>query len=80
MDVNKDWTYKEALYFIDLVKEKYEDITRSFYVVKQKRTLFEKAYKIKKDIYALNFEDWRKDKLWEYINGDIEYIKLWEFI
>lgn len=24
-------------------------------------------------IYSLPFEEWRRDRLWEYLNGDIEF-------
>jgi hypothetical protein len=82
MDVNMKWNYKESLFFITLVKKKYEDIMLSFSVFGGNKECFEKAYKIKKDIYSLDFgenEEWKKDKLWEYMNGDIEYSQLWDF-
>lgn len=78
--VNKKWNYKESLYFIDAIKKHYEDIMLSFSILGGNYKTFEKAYEIKKGIYSLEFEEWKKDKLWEYINGDVEYIQLWSFV
>lgn len=78
--VNNNWNYKESLFFIDLVKKSYEDIMLSFSIFGGNFNLYEKAYKIKKDIYSLSFEEWKKDKLWEFINGDVEYYELWNFV
>lgn len=83
MDVDEKWNYKECLYFIGLVKEKYEGIKRSFCCLGGNKEYFEAVIKMKKDIYNLKFgeyEEWKKDKLWEYLNGDIEYIQLWRFV
>jgi hypothetical protein len=41
---------------------------------------FEIMYNLKKDIYNLKFEMWKRDKLWEYLNNDISYVDLWRFI
>lgn len=75
MDVNKEWNYKESLLFIDAVKRKYEGIMLSFSVINKNILLRE----IKEDIYSLKFEEWKRDKLWEYLNNDIDYINLWQF-
>ena len=83
MNVNSKWNYRESLYFIDVIKRHYEDILLSFSIFGNNKEYFEKAYKIKKDIYSLEFEEreeWKKDKLWEYLNGDIQYVDLWKFV
>lgn len=80
MDVNKEWNYKESLYFINAVKRKYEDIMLSFSVFNNNKNTDNSLRKIKKDIYSLKFEEWKRDKLWEYINDDIDYVSLWQFI
>ena len=77
--VDKTWNYKESLYFIDAVKKHYEDIMLSFSVYGKNQEKRNKIREIKKDIYKLNFEQWKKDKLWEYIVDDIEYTELWKF-
>lgn len=78
--VNSNWTYKESLFFIDIIKKEYEGVMLSFSILGGNSKQYEKAYQIKKDIYSLNFEEWQKDKLWEYLNDDIEYMTLWQFI
>lgn len=80
MDVNKEWNYKESLYFINAVKRKYEDIMLSFSVFNNNKNTDNSLRKIKKDIYSLKFEEWKRDKLWEYLNNDIEYVELCKFI
>ena len=80
MEVNSDWDYKESLFFIDYIKNKYEDVLLSFCVFGGNKDYFEKVYSIKKSIYSLKFEEWKKDKLWEYLNNDIKYDELWGFV
>ena len=44
---------------------------------------FEKIIQVKRQIYNLDFgekENWKKDKLWEYLNNDITYTELWAFV
>ena len=78
--VNNNWNYKECLYFIGDIKNHYEDILRSFSIYGKNQDKRNKIREIKKSIYDLSFEYWKKDKLWEYINNDIEYIDLWRFV
>lgn len=78
--VDKGWSFKESLFFINSIKENYKGFMTSFCVFGGNKEYFEKVYNLKKDIYALSFEEWRKDKLWEYLNDDISYIDLWRFV
>ena len=78
--VDKSWNYKECLYFIGNVKNYYEDIMHSFSVYGKNQDKRNKIRELKKSIYDLSFEYWKKDKLWEYINNDIEYVELWRFV
>lgn len=80
MNVNENWNYKESLYFICLVKNKYMGIKRSFSCFGGNKECFKQIMEMKKDIYSLNFEEWKKDKLWEYLNDDISYVDLWFFV
>lgn len=83
MEINEKWNYKECLFFISLVKERYMRIMRSFSPFGGNRECFEQIIEMKKSIYNLQFgeyEEWKKDKLWEYLNDDIEYITLWKFV
>ena len=78
--VDKTWNYKESLYFIGDVKRHYESIMLSFSVYGGNFKPRDDIRKLKNEIYALEFETWKKDKLWEYITGDIEYTELWKFV
>lgn len=80
MQVNSSWNYKESLFYINYIKSSYVNIMLSFSIFGDNLELLEKIRKLKKSIYSLRFEEWKKDKLWEYINDDIEYIDLWRFI
>ena len=78
--VNSEWTYKESLCYIRQLKAKYEGFMTSFCVFGGNKDYFEKVYNFKKEIYSLTFEDWKIDKLWEFLNDDISYIDLWRFV
>ena len=78
--VNKEWSFKESLFFIDAIKKQYEDFMLSFSIFGGNYDLYVKIYDLKKNIYSLQFEEWKKDKLWEYLNNDIDYIQLWNFV
>lgn len=71
MYINKDWKYREILEHAEALKTEYKDVLASFlwYEAKE-RTEYTKQ--IKDLIYSLNIEYWRKDKIWEYFNDDIE--------
>ena len=81
--MNSKVDYKECLYFISNIKKEYEGVMHSFSIFKNNKEVFDKAYEIKNQIYSLDFgkyDNWKKDKLWEYINNDIDYIELWKFV
>lgn len=80
MDVYENMTYKESVLLVDLIKQDYEALTLFFDTSDNRKELLRQKYSIKKQIYSLNFEEWKKDKLWEYINDDVEYSQLWRFI
>lgn len=78
--VNSEWTYKQSLYYISSIKEEYKGFMTSFCMFGNNKEYFEIMYNLKKDIYNLKFEMWKRDKLWEYLNNDISYIELWRFV
>lgn len=80
MVINQSCNYKESLYFISDVKRHYDSIMLSFSVYGGNIKPREDIRKLKKEIYSLGFETWKKDKLWEYITNDIEYTELWKFV
>lgn len=68
MEINQDWNFKELVGVLKSLKEQYWEKVRSFSYF----DLHEKVVYIRKfrdDIYKLDFEEWKKDKAWEYINN-----------
>lgn len=66
--INKNWTYQETLKHIKALKRQYRCTLASFsYFDLHKKVIF--LQKMRDSIYALQFEYWKKDRLWEYMNG-----------
>ena len=57
---------------IETLRLQYEEVLASFSNFEQKQK-HEYMRLIKKEIYSLKMLEWKKDKIWEYING-LEYI------
>lgn len=71
MVVNIDLTYKEFIKNIEALKTNYNVFVASFFIFEAKQKLsFIKCFK--RQIYQLKFEKWKKDRIWEYLNGDID--------
>lgn len=74
--INQDWTFNEIINEIKVLKAQYKRILASF-------SYFQLKYKVqfKKEtrqlIYSLKFEEWKKDKIWDYIN-DFEFYSVLE--
>ena len=80
MQVNSSWNYKESLFYINYIKSSYVNIMLSFSMFGGNFETIDKIRQLKRSIYSLKFEEWKRDKLWEYINDDIEYTDLWSFV
>ena len=79
MIISPDLKYKELVLIIEAVKTKYKVFVASFlYFESQKQ--YECVSNLKKQVYALQFEEWKKDKIWEYLNDYEEYEELLKFI
>lgn len=65
--VNTEWTFKEVVNNLKMLKNEYKGILASFsyYEIKDK-VKFKR--KLRNYFYALNFEEWKKDKIWDYMN------------
>lgn len=70
----------ESLYFITNTKKHYEGIMSSFCVFGGNYELFKTIKELKKQIYNLNYENWKRDKIWEYLNNDISLNELCKFL
>ena len=80
MEIDESWSYKESLYYIGIIKKHYDNIMLSFSVFGGNNAYFEKVKDLKNKIYKLKFDEWKKDKLWEFLNNDIDYSMLWSFV
>lgn len=75
LQVNPNWTFKEIIIKVKALKQNYDDVLASFSCFK----LHDKIQLMKEfrnAIYLLNFEEWKKERIWDYINGDINYEEL----
>lgn len=65
--VDQDWTFKEAIKNVWALKLQYVVVLMSFSLEQRKeRTKFRRE--TRDLIYALNFEEWKRDKIWEFMN------------
>lgn len=70
--INQNWTFKQTVANIETLKFLYKGTLASFsyYDIKLRNKFL---YETKKQIYSLNFEEWKRDKLWSYMN-DYEFL------
>ena len=72
MEINENWSFKELVDNLKAIKEQYKEKVRSFsYYDLHEKVVY--IRNLRDSIYKLNFEEWKKDKVWEYIN-DYEFL------
>ena len=68
MEINQDWNFKEIVGVLKIIKEQYWEKVRSFsYFDLHEKVTYMRNFR--DDIYKLDFEEWKKDKIWDYINN-----------
>lgn len=68
LDINPNWTFKETVDNLKTLKNDYNIALASFsYFTSKERIAFLKT--TRDSFYALKFERWKKDKIWDYMNG-----------
>lgn len=68
MEINQDWNFKEIVSVLKSLKEQYWEKVRSFsYFDLHEKVVFMRNFR--DEIYKLDFEEWKKDKIWDYINN-----------
>lgn len=66
--INPNWTFKETLEHLKTLKRQYRYILTSFsYFDLHLKVLY--LQKMRDTIYSLKFEEWKKDRIWEYMNN-----------
>lgn len=77
--INPEWTFKEVVENIEVIKSKTRDIIASFSSFEIKKQVKFKR-QLRNSIYSLNFEEWKKDRVVECIYDYFEVEKLQEMI
>lgn len=65
------WDIKHILLNIEALKTEYDSSLMSFSYF-NKHELVKYKREMKKKVYSIETLDWRKDKIWSYLNGDID--------
>lgn len=75
LEIDNNWNFEEVFLRIRTLKKQYEEILASFsyFEMKKKNDFIKES---KKKFYDLNFQEWKIDKLWEYINDCEKYYVL----
>lgn len=70
MEKLKDYTFKQFVDNCEVLRCQYEELLTPFFDVRVIECW-------RKMIYSLDMPEWRRDKIWEYLNGDetIETLK-----
>ena len=69
--INPNWTFKEVVENIEVIKSCARDVIASFsYFERKQAIVFMKQ--LRDSIYSLNFEVWRCDRIVEFIYDDID--------
>ena len=67
LEINKDWTFKDIVDKVWALRDDFDSLLASFsYFDLHEKVVFLK--KTRDAIYALNFEEYKKDKIWNYMN------------
>lgn len=67
LEINPSWTFAEVVDNLWTLRETYEGLLTSFsYFDLHKKVLFMR--KTRNAFYSLNFEYWKKDKIWNFMN------------
>lgn len=68
LNINPNWGFKDTVKNIKKLRDDYRIVISSFsYFTSKERITFLKT--TRDSFYALKFERWKKDKIWDYMNG-----------
>lgn len=72
MELNENMSFREVVSILKEFKEQHKEKVRSFsYYELHEKVLYIRS--IRDTIYKMGFEEWKKDKIWEYMN-DYEFL------
>lgn len=75
--IESDWTFSDVVSNIEALKNQYNGFLTSFSVFDRRKAL-QLMRQFKTKIYSLNFEEYKRNLIWRYINDEIEYEELLE--
>lgn len=72
INIDKNWSFKDIVLNLWTLRGEYYTILASFsYFETHEKVEFIKQ--LRNDIYSLNFDESKKDKIWDFMNGN-EYM------
>lgn len=74
--VDHSWSFRECVFKMRTLKAQYQVVLMSFSFTKNSHEETKFIRETRKTIYSLPYDEWKKDKIWEYMNDDMEYIDL----
>lgn len=80
--IDPNWTFRDLVKNIKKVKQEYSfclsffSYDYTFEELKYKNNIIRET---KRKIYAIDVEEWKKDKIWEYLNG-YEYMSTLKYL
>ena len=79
LNIDPSWSFKEIIMNIKNIKEDFTLKLSSFsYFKLHDKVLFLRL--IKDQIYSLNIDYWKQNKIWEYLNDNIELKDLIKYL
>ena len=73
--LNEKNNFKVIIDNIEVIKVQFVGVITSFSCFEEEQKLIY-IQKIRKQVYSLKFPEWQRDRIWEYLNGDLPIEKL----
>lgn len=70
--ISPTWTFKEVVKNIKAIRLRYEEVLLSFSVY-ELRNEIEFRREARNSVYALNMQEWKKDRIWDYMNDFLDF-------
>ena len=79
MVINEIWDFKQAVDNIRAIKQEYLSCLSLFSYIKSNNLSDKKNYihNVRSEIYKIRIDRWQIEKLWEFMNDDLDYIELY---
>ena len=68
MNINPTWNFRQISRKLRTLKHEYNRVLASFSIVREENAFI---LATRNAIYSMNLDEFQKDRVWEYINGDI---------